>query len=97
MKKPWDYAMMPLEPTVILTLDDVSPDVCEALCDRLDEGPANLGELANIAQRAGLNAQTIRLVELWLEKQRAARFVELVDGRWQVHCSNTSTEKPTCE
>lgn len=85
MKMPWDYVLMPLEPTMFhLTLKDVPHSVFEALCSLLDEGPATFERLVLTAQQAGLELSTARLVEEWLEKQQAARFIEFVDGQWQV-------------
>lgn len=67
-----------------MTLEDMPQSVCEALCTRLDEGSASLGELTEAALTAGLRGHLTGLVESWLDKQRGAGFIELTNGRWQV-------------
>lgn len=96
MKMPWDYALRPLEPPMPhVKLEDipVPHPIWEALCTRLDEGPASFDCLVLTAKQSGLELSTARLVEQWLEKQKAAGFIELTEGRWQVRGSDTSGEK----
>jgi hypothetical protein len=78
---------------VVFMLADVPHSVWEALCSRLDDGPASVRQLANVAQQAGLRLGTTYLLEQWLEKQRAAAFIELVNEKWQVRSPPASRRR----
>jgi hypothetical protein len=91
MTLPFNFAVLPLEPTRFhLIMEDIPHHVFEALCDRLEESPATVSQLVDTAKAAGSTAITSRLVEQWLEKQRRTRFIECVDGKWQVRNADTS-------
>lgn len=79
-----------------LTLDDVPHCVFEALCGVLDEEPCSFERLVLTAKQAGLELQTERIVEQWLEKQKAGDFVELIDDRWQIRGYSDTSKGDQC-
>ena len=65
---------------------EVPHSVFEALCARLDKGPATASQLEIVAKRAGVpdGPESMRTVDRWLQKQRKAGFIEFVNRQWQI-------------
>lgn len=73
---------------------EVPHSVFEALCTRLDRGPATAGQLVIIAENAGVprGPESMRTVDRWLQKQRKAGFIEYVNRQWRVRSAPGKSE-----
>lgn len=73
---------------------EVPHSVFEALCTRLDKGPATAMQLEIVAERAGVprGPESMRTVDRWLQKQRKAGFIEFVNRQWQVRSSQPTSK-----